>query len=1153
MPVLGNPALWRTHPYVMEQLVYIHPADAVYTARVNQASFTYPINQVAYDAGAGTLANVKPGMTIYFGSTAGARDRGWTFVRDAPDGAIIYMGLAAQGRERGLVDLADNLYITIIDLHEVWYRPGQIEADESIIWADTAYSRQRALKVIANGGVDVIKVTSGGTISVNFDATFGYSPSGTAVTYAWDFADGTPSTSSSATPTGVTFPRGARYVYLTATDGQSPAQSSVRAILVVAVDGADDPLLTRAIVKKMSETKDAAQIEIELLQDVSAPKGTKVLFGALENYGGTPGSLAGPAGREALKFSGWLLDEPAQLGATERGWLRGTTLEAGNIGAVLGRVRALPFTARNKTANDAAWGDLYNAHIDKLLALMGNWMTTAARSAPFGVSGTGTAANFMTLDVPGGSAWEQLKAMTRTIGYATTSDRYGRVICRKDVLRWDVAERHGTVIVDLDERDYTDIAYEEIPITRVGRLRYSGLIVSNQDADDAESEAPKAYARAPGSADGQGAETVEDHGVLPVSQAWLEALVGHDYARANAPEGFWKLTLAHAGDAGIVPGLMEWVRVTLPANLAAERGLTVTQARFMVQAVDWTYSVNELGTSVAVTLTLERETVGLPGVEDAPLEVPEPPTVVPPVRPPIIRPIQPPPPGTGTGTGRPIVPGFTTRAGLSLAAVTTDGRLYLSVRRQRSDLPWWFMAQDLTSDISGTVIGVAVDYGSPRYRRTGDEIYGWLLTTTGVYRFELEDTMTISAATTWTEVGTRDAWMHNNRRQRNFLIATRLTAADRLVARYSTNGTSFSADVDIDEGIPGGFCIGGVYVSGKTNGRAYTSAVKSIGVVADGWRTNNSGAAWARLTLPDIDSETTALALHFPQHDNRLEGIGYFGSLFGTSLKVWRVEGFDTNQREDVTPFAGGRTYNDMGAVYIVTAGTQTAPGEFVPTVNHIGQFDMFVEIRFPRQIEDLAGLVFTFFFNASGTNRFRVSATYFNSSGGVVYSGPEQTVNVTDTLEYSYAYPSVPGVKTIQLRIRFAVGGTVGNYPTIKLLREVDDMFYGVQYPNAIDSYLGNRRRLILAGRRGAGVGAATRAFWTDTGGDTWIPITGSDGVSGTDAYTGVLYSDNNTNKAYAFGEAGRFGVITVTNGRPRLEEFNIDTTARIVGVFGI
>lgn len=108
-------------------LRYLSPVPEVIVAqaRINQSAFSYPLAQLTVDSTSG-WSDVKAGMTVYVGSTAGAKDRGVYRVRLAPGGATLYIG-ETSSQDAGELPIAirsagfaDNDYITVLQRYDIW-------------------------------------------------------------------------------------------------------------------------------------------------------------------------------------------------------------------------------------------------------------------------------------------------------------------------------------------------------------------------------------------------------------------------------------------------------------------------------------------------------------------------------------------------------------------------------------------------------------------------------------------------------------------------------------------------------------------------------------------------------------------------------------------------------------------------------------------------------------------------------------------------------------------------------------------------------------------------------------------------------------------------------------------------------------------------
>lgn len=82
-------------------------AASVFTARVNQTEFTYPITELTYDGGAGTYGDIQPGYLLFVGSAAGLKDKGIARIRKSATSTKIYIVSTSA------IDFAENDYLTV--------------------------------------------------------------------------------------------------------------------------------------------------------------------------------------------------------------------------------------------------------------------------------------------------------------------------------------------------------------------------------------------------------------------------------------------------------------------------------------------------------------------------------------------------------------------------------------------------------------------------------------------------------------------------------------------------------------------------------------------------------------------------------------------------------------------------------------------------------------------------------------------------------------------------------------------------------------------------------------------------------------------------------------------------------------------------------
>ena len=133
MPTQSAPNLstWRTgHPYRAFGYLYVLRPTIVFQALVNMASVSYPLTSITFDTvTTGAYTDVRPNMTVFIGSSAGAYDQGRQRIRSAASSSVLTIGRSSRGTRPGEVNVTDNAYITVIDLKEVWAKIPYITPD----------------------------------------------------------------------------------------------------------------------------------------------------------------------------------------------------------------------------------------------------------------------------------------------------------------------------------------------------------------------------------------------------------------------------------------------------------------------------------------------------------------------------------------------------------------------------------------------------------------------------------------------------------------------------------------------------------------------------------------------------------------------------------------------------------------------------------------------------------------------------------------------------------------------------------------------------------------------------------------------------------------------------------------------------------------
>lgn len=353
----------------------LEPA-VVYTCMVNQTFATGDmVAQFAFDTGAGTLANVLPGMTVYIGSTAGAYDKGLARVRKAWDAAIAYVG---EGSE---IVWADNLYITVVDEFDVW--PRHLKISGGVVYCDydvAAAGNADAETPFANFGGHRAGWLVGASKSFVFNAAASFCPGSTISTYTWSTSGGTLSGSGSSRTLTVTA-AGTYRVTLTVTAANGKTKTGYRYVFVH--DTAHPPIQSAAL-NSLSASADGGGWNAEVTRyDTSTirPRSLYVIW-ADDWYNGTAGSV-GETNNENVLFVGWADAETIKTSAS------GNSVSFAIRGAQhwLAQVSSYPIGFNDTASGEVAWEVIPTLTVDKAVGRLLSWYTTLPNCADVTLTG----------------------------------------------------------------------------------------------------------------------------------------------------------------------------------------------------------------------------------------------------------------------------------------------------------------------------------------------------------------------------------------------------------------------------------------------------------------------------------------------------------------------------------------------------------------------------------------------------------------------------------------------------------------------------------------------------------------------------------------------------------------------------------------------
>lgn len=884
MPALADTTTWKTKPYGVMGYLFILKPDAIFKARVNMSpsADTYPVANIDYDTVTlGAYTDTERGMTVLFGSSDGADDYGRNRLRQPANANRVRIALSSQGVNDGEVNVVDNAYITVLDLYQMWWCPPRYEDD------GTQYMDYRFKVSDNNVNTPPVAIAgvgyagSNGVVPLDSSESYATTPGASIASRLWDFADGTPTigNSASTSPT-VDFPPGFRWVLLTVTDSNG---KTGKTRIPVRVEGDGIGTITNFRVTNRRLAFEGQEISFLIKEDIDMseyPDGTLVMYWEEEYYGNTQTSLAGPSGREHMRFIGYLQKESTNIdvltGATE--------ITCVDVAQRLRTVPGFPFIVANADT-PVGWSEMDGLNIDRYMHFLLRWTTTALEVAPFYWSGLGSTYVAMALDSNQGTPWDQVAELAEAICHRFTCDSFGQLKVKPDPMLQDTADRTAVEIVTLTPDDYADLQYEYNREPQVGWLD-SAAVKARQD------KAKAIIVQAPGKIPGQGSEQMTINHRLVATGAEFRAQEGHRYARENSRYSLFTLRLLHPGYAGIEPANMEWVRVIIN-DFEGVRGRTIN-ARFLVHEVSYTYNDNG---QVECYLTLEIETDGSGAVNYIePLEV---------------------------ATADEDEPIFQPNDPVDVVAdtvvvFTQDGFAFITDDFSSSP-PTWFSLGNLAPDGGNAFLQFEEDPFSPYYTGAGTAINGYLLSQQTLrYVQDLQGACTVTTLITF-ESGWRGHSMSVSKLvQGHVVIVSQNPLVAETWAYYSTDGTNFTQVVINNHASHTQlYWLCGCWMSEIVAGKVFASVINDAETETRGFVSEDYGATW---NLVDVGTDKIYLTSAFSSSiadcgthiivpAEGLENVAYLARIDTSVARLIRSNGTSSPYVDDITPIVSSTPY----------------------------------------------------------------------------------------------------------------------------------------------------------------------------------------------------------------------------------------------------
>jgi len=492
--------------------------NVIYTARLAALpSSNDQVYEITYNTGSGTLGDVKAGMMLYVGTSAGAFDLGMCRVRVAPDGSKIYIG------ETSEIEWASNCYLTIVDDFDIHARHVHVDSSGTLFMdVDIAFSDQHtAFSPVPVLGSHAVVWLTGATVDVEFDASDSWVFDSTISGYVWTAPGASASSGmTSATPTITYNAAGIYRVLCTVTAANAKTAVGVRYVFVY---DDDNPPATVFQIANCEGSVDSGGWMFDVTMQAEASlseirERTLVILFAKDYYNGVEQSIGPIEGRENIIAVG-------RVGPSES--IRWDPVAGQVHFSVYGphywmnkmKVSATQLEFSTAPGN---WNQVTNLSVDRALWHLMHWRSTATMVMDFYPSGdtryddkTASLANYL---------WSQLTEIAGTkIMAHVLCDRYGRMFAEIDPqMVPEVSRSAFPTVMTVTEDDWMDvIEFERATAHDVGQVNLSTRFVNSSGAS------VTLYSLAPGHLPrryGEAAAPID--GMLAASQAQSNQMAG---------------------------------------------------------------------------------------------------------------------------------------------------------------------------------------------------------------------------------------------------------------------------------------------------------------------------------------------------------------------------------------------------------------------------------------------------------------------------------------------------------------------------------------------------------------------------------------------------------------------------------------------------
>lgn len=445
-------ALMRSDSQWSKFYLAILKPNTVYTATLSAAPASNDqVYEISFGSGVGTLSDVKAGMTLYVGTSAGAYDLGMCRIRKAPIAGTFYIGLTSEIRWNA----GGTIYLTVVDDFDLWPKHAVVSSGVMYMDVDVAYSNQHAsFNPVPVMGPHAVAWLDGASVDVEFDASdswvFGSSISG----HAWTAPGASASSGmNTATPRMTYNTPGIYRVFDVVTAANTKTTTGVRYVFIYDRD-ANPPATVFQLAQCMGDNQSGGwmfdmAMEAEAGLSEIRDRSLVVLF-AEDWYGDTQQSIGPIENRENIVCVGRVMGESIRWDS-EGGYVHFTVQ---GLQWWLNKIKTFPVELSFVGAA-SDWTGMPALNLDRALWHILYWHSTAIETMDFYPTND---SRYMTDGKTiASTVWGQLHDLAFPKIFAVPGvDRFGRLSVEIDAQMTPAGSRTFPEVMEITAEDFSE-------------------------------------------------------------------------------------------------------------------------------------------------------------------------------------------------------------------------------------------------------------------------------------------------------------------------------------------------------------------------------------------------------------------------------------------------------------------------------------------------------------------------------------------------------------------------------------------------------------------------------------------------------------------------------------------------------------------------